>query len=183
MSPRSARSSLSHWTIVRSRIVAHSTGATRTRGSRVMTMPPEWMPMCLGKPSTRRHSCNSSSPMGPLTVAPATAGGAIFSPATADGGATVPVRTATKSASCGFCCCSARRSRHPWLRSSSELRPDTVAPPPASIGLGASLRSLGPCPGIVALTPASMGFIASLRSLEVQPGIIAPTPASVVRDA
>ena len=65
ISPRSARSSLSHCTIVRSRIVAHSTGATRTSGSRVSTMPPEWMPMWRGKPSSRRHSVSSKPPVAP----------------------------------------------------------------------------------------------------------------------
>ena len=67
--PRSSRSSLSHCTIVRSRIVAHSTGATRTSGSRVMTMPPEWMPMWRGKPSMRRQSRSNSAPSSPPTGA------------------------------------------------------------------------------------------------------------------
>ena len=65
ISPRSLRSSLSHCTIVRSRIVAHSIGATFTSGSRVMTMPPEWIPMWRGKPSMRRHSCSNSAPVSP----------------------------------------------------------------------------------------------------------------------
>jgi hypothetical protein len=47
--PEIFRSSLSHCTIVRSRIVAHSTGATFTSGSRVITMPPEWIPMMTRK--------------------------------------------------------------------------------------------------------------------------------------
>ncbi len=60
ISPSSWRSSLSHWMTVRSRIVAHSTGATRTSGSRVITMPPEWMPICRGKPAIRRQNAERS---------------------------------------------------------------------------------------------------------------------------
>ena len=58
---------MSHCTIVRSRIDAHSTGATSTSGERVITIPPLWIPMCRGKPSMRRQIFISSAPSSPPT--------------------------------------------------------------------------------------------------------------------
>ena len=51
-SPTAAQSSLSHCRTVRPGIRAHSTGQTSTTGRSQMTMPPEWMPRCRGKPSS-----------------------------------------------------------------------------------------------------------------------------------
>ena len=49
-SPAAAQSSLSHCSTVRSSIRAHSTGHTSPTGRSQITMPPEWMPRCRGKP-------------------------------------------------------------------------------------------------------------------------------------
>ena len=55
-SPAYAQSSLSHWTTVRPSIRAHSTGTTSDTGRSQITMPPEWMPRCRGKPSSSSAS-------------------------------------------------------------------------------------------------------------------------------
>ena len=47
-SPAYAQSSLSHCSTERFGIRAHSTGHTSPTGRSQITMPPEWMPRCLG---------------------------------------------------------------------------------------------------------------------------------------
>ncbi|SLI35827.1 Uncharacterised protein [Mycobacteroides abscessus subsp. abscessus] len=63
-SPTAAQSSLSHCRTLRPAMRAHSTGHTSAMGRSQITMPPEWMPMCRGRPSrsaARRNTCSGMS--------------------------------------------------------------------------------------------------------------------------
>ena len=56
MMPRSAQSSLSHWTTRRPGIVAGSIGTTSSRRPAAITMPPECWPRWRGRPCMRRRA-------------------------------------------------------------------------------------------------------------------------------
>ena len=74
--PSSARSSLSHWTIVRPGMAAGSMGTVSQSGRRVMTNPPTWMERWRGKPTRSRASSSVSRTRSESTPsAAASAGG------------------------------------------------------------------------------------------------------------
>ena len=77
-SPTAAQSSLSHWRTERPSRRAHSTGQTAITGRSQITIPPEWMPRCRGKPSNSaaRRTTSGGMPNPPGSTSARVPGGA-----------------------------------------------------------------------------------------------------------